>query len=95
MGKAAPSFGGLSAEPSKLIGDITDIATWVGWLYLSTVIDCHSKQIIGYAMPVFEPIARYLPDWTVSIGQRPLLWYLGHLALVAAVTVTGTSLGLW
>ena len=34
----------------KLVGDITYIPTWQGWLYLSTVIDCFNKEVIGYAM---------------------------------------------
>jgi putative transposase len=34
----------------KLVGDITYIATWEGWLYLATVIDCCTKECIGYAM---------------------------------------------
>ena len=34
----------------KLVGDITYIPTWEGWLYLATVIDCHTKAVIGYAM---------------------------------------------
>ena len=34
----------------KLVGDITYIRTWEGWLYLATVIDCYSKKVIGYAM---------------------------------------------
>jgi putative transposase len=38
-------------EPgTKLVGDITYIATWQGWLYLATVIDCHTKACIGYAL---------------------------------------------
>ena len=28
----------------------TYIATWQGWLYLATVLDCHTKQVVGYAM---------------------------------------------
>jgi putative transposase len=28
----------------------TYIRTWEGWLYLATVIDCHTKACIGYAM---------------------------------------------
>lgn len=35
---------------AKLVGDITFIPTWQGWLYLATVIDCFNKEIIGYAM---------------------------------------------
>ena len=34
----------------KLVGDITYIRTWQGWLYLATVIDCHTKAVIGWAM---------------------------------------------
>jgi putative transposase len=34
----------------KLVGDITYIRTWEGWLYLALVIDCFSRKIIGWAM---------------------------------------------
>lgn len=34
----------------KLVGDITYIRTWEGWLYLATVLDCFSKKVLGYAM---------------------------------------------
>lgn len=39
-----------SMPGAKLVGDITYIDTWEGWLYLATVIDCHTKKVIGYAM---------------------------------------------
>lgn len=40
-----------AAEPgTKLVGDITYVATWEGWVYLATVIDCYSKMVVGYAM---------------------------------------------
>lgn len=38
------------APGQKLVGDITYISTWAGWLYLATVIDCFTKEVIGYAM---------------------------------------------
>ncbi|MET7355273.1 IS3 family transposase [Streptomyces mirabilis] len=38
------------APGEKLVGDITYIATGEGWLYLATVIDCCTKEVIGYAM---------------------------------------------
>ncbi len=38
------------APGAKLVGDITYISTWAGWVYLATVIDCYSKAVIGYAM---------------------------------------------
>lgn len=34
----------------KLVGDITYVRTWEGWLYLATVIDCHSKAVVGWSM---------------------------------------------
>jgi transposase InsO family protein len=39
-----------SAPGRKLVGDITYIRTWQGWLYLATVLDCFSKKVVGYAM---------------------------------------------
>ena len=39
-----------SKPGTKLVGDITYIRTWQGWLYLATVIDCATKACIGYAM---------------------------------------------
>ena len=38
------------APGQKMVGDITYIPTWEGWLYLATVIDCHTKMVVGYAM---------------------------------------------
>lgn len=38
------------APARKLVGDITYIPTWQGWLYLATVLDCFSKKVVGYAM---------------------------------------------
>lgn len=35
---------------TKMVGDITYIPTWQGWLFLATVIDCASKEVIGWAM---------------------------------------------
>jgi transposase InsO family protein len=35
---------------AKMVGDITYIETWQGWLYLATVIDCATRKVIGWAM---------------------------------------------
>ncbi|MEV0391442.1 IS3 family transposase, partial [Nonomuraea sp. NPDC050643] len=35
---------------TKLVGDITYVRTWEGFLHLVTVIDCHSKAVLGWAM---------------------------------------------
>jgi transposase InsO family protein len=34
----------------KMVGDITYIPTWEGWLFLATVIGCASRKVIGWAM---------------------------------------------
>ena len=39
-----------AAPGRKLVGDITYIPTWQGWLYLASVIDCATKACIGYAI---------------------------------------------
>jgi putative transposase len=53
-----------AAPGTKLVGDITYIPTWQGFVYLATVIDCHSKLVVGYALadhmkasPVCDAIA--------------------------------------
>jgi putative transposase len=33
-----------------MVGDITYIPTWEGWVFLATVIDCYTKAVIGWAM---------------------------------------------
>mgnify|MGYP002682556637 CR=1 FL=1 len=38
------------APGAKLVGDITYIPTWQGWVYLATVLDCCTKKVVGYAM---------------------------------------------
>jgi putative transposase len=35
---------------TKLVGDITYIRTWQGWLYLATVIDCCTREVVGWSM---------------------------------------------
>jgi putative transposase len=38
------------APGMKMVGDITYIPTWEGWVFLATVIDCHTKEVVGWAM---------------------------------------------
>jgi putative transposase len=56
-GEADPAIPDLVARDftaqrpgAKLVGDITFIPTWQGWLYLATVIDCFNKEVIGWSM---------------------------------------------
>jgi transposase InsO family protein len=34
----------------KMVGDITYIPTWQGWVFLAIVIDCYTKAVVGWAM---------------------------------------------
>ncbi|WP_329529682.1 IS3 family transposase [Streptomyces sp. NBC_01462] len=38
------------APGRKLVSGITYVHTWAGFLYLATVIDCHTKTVVGWAM---------------------------------------------
>ena len=38
------------APGRKMVGDITYIPTWEGWLYLAAVIDCATRKVAGWAM---------------------------------------------
>lgn len=53
-GAAVPDLLGrdfTAARPgSKLVGDISYLRTWQGWLYLATVIDCATKMVVGWSM---------------------------------------------
>ncbi|WP_410673396.1 IS3 family transposase [Amycolatopsis sp. cmx-4-68] len=35
---------------TRLVGDITCLPTFQGWLYLATVIDLHTREVVGHAM---------------------------------------------
>ena len=39
-----------AAPGTKLVGDVTYIRTWTGWLYLATVIDLATRKVIGWSM---------------------------------------------
>lgn len=37
-------------QDRKWCGDITYIRTWQGWMYLATVIDLHSRRVVGWVI---------------------------------------------
>ena len=55
----------------KMVGDITYIPTWEGWLFLATVIDCHTKAVIGWA--VDETDKTPLIQQAIDMGGPQLL----------------------
>jgi putative transposase len=38
------------APDQKWCGDVTYVKTWDGWAYLATVIDLHSRRVVGWAI---------------------------------------------
>ena len=45
----------LTQAPNKAwVGDITYVWTAEGWLYLATVIDLFSRQVVGFALAVWD-----------------------------------------
>ena len=45
------SFGPGTVELDRVyVGDITNIWTWEGWVYLATVIDLASRRVVGWAL---------------------------------------------
>jgi putative transposase len=38
------------APNQKWCGDVTYVKTWDGWAYLATVIDLHSRSVVGWAI---------------------------------------------
>jgi putative transposase len=39
-----------AAVNQRWCGDITYVKTWDGWAYLATVIDLHSRAVVGWAI---------------------------------------------
>jgi transposase InsO family protein len=76
----------------KMVGDITYIPTWEGWVYLATVIDCATRKVIGWAMDdnyrtplitsAIEMAARNaaLPDGAVFHSDRGSNYTSGEFA---------------
>lgn len=54
------------------VGDITYIRTWTGWLYLATVIDAHSRRVIGWAL------AEHMRATLVTDALRMAIVQRGH-----------------
>jgi transposase InsO family protein len=60
------------APGKKMVGDITYIPTWQGWLYLATVIDCYTKACIGYAMADHLRTELVIDALTMATRNYPL-----------------------
>lgn len=56
----------------KLVGDITYIPTWQGWVYLATVIDCYSKAVVGWSMADHMKTSLVCDAMTMAAGNIEL-----------------------
>ncbi|HEX4015109.1 MAG TPA: IS3 family transposase [Frankiaceae bacterium] len=52
------------------VGDITYIRTWSGWLYLATVIDAHSRRVIGWALAQHMRASLVTDALAMAVVQR-------------------------
>ena len=62
-----------SATPgTKLVGDITYLRTWAGWLYLATVIDCCTREVVGWSMATHMRTSLVCDAITMAAGRGGL-----------------------
>lgn len=91
---------------SVWVGDITYLRTWEGWLYLATVIDAHSRRVIGWAIDehmrtdLVEDALRMaitlrgdLPDKVVFHTDRGTQYASTQITAFAAVNGLTRSMG--
>ena len=58
------------APGHRFVGDITYIHTWEGWLYLSTVIDLCTKEVVGWAMADHMRTSLVCDSLTMAASHR-------------------------
>lgn len=62
-----------AAEPgTKLVGDITQIDTGEGPLFLATVIDCYSKAVIGWSIDTRYPASLPVSALKMAAKRIPI-----------------------
>jgi putative transposase len=54
----------------KWCGDVTYIKTWDGWAYLATVIDLHSRKVIGWAVAAHMRTSLVVAALDMAIAVR-------------------------
>lgn len=61
----------FSASPNQVwVSDITYIWTLEGWLYLSAVIDLHSRMVVGWSMSERLERSLVLDALSMAVGRR-------------------------
>ena len=61
-----------TAPGTKLVGDITFVRTMTGWLYLATVIDCATRQVIGWSMATHMRASLVCDAITMAAGRTTI-----------------------
>lgn len=51
-------------------GDITYVRTWTGWAYLATVIDLHSRAVVGWAIADHMRTSLIIDALQMACGRR-------------------------
>jgi len=61
-----------TAPGQRLVGDITYLPTMQGWLYLATVIDLATREVIGYAMAEHMRVDLVIDAITMAASRHRL-----------------------
>jgi transposase InsO family protein len=84
----------LRGEPgrfrTKLVGDITYVRTWAGWLYLATAIDCATRKVVGWSMADHMRASLVVDALTMAAG-RSASWTPSTLCAWASAASTRSA----
>ena len=58
------------APGEKMVGDITYIPTWEGWLFLAAIVDVFSRRVVGWAMADHLRTELPLEALGMALGMR-------------------------
>lgn len=75
----------------KMVGDITHIPTWEGWLYLATVIDCATWKVAGWAMAGHYRTPLITETITMAVRNMDLPADAVFTRIAAAITLPASS----
>lgn len=65
-----PQLAPLSTVNQVWAGDLTTIATRVGWLYLAVVLDLYSRRVVGWAMSTKPDRHLAVTALTMALARR-------------------------
>lgn len=81
------------ASNQKWVSDITYVPTGEGWLYLATVVDLHSRRVVGWAMGAHMRAELVLEALKMAYAQRgapkDLIYHSDHGGQYTSTLVQG------